>query len=220
MTFIPRLSRAYKFVLHSFQKRNFHFENINSKNENLLSLKENVNPRNFKFLVALTTLTLFQGIWFYNHQQDIFAHLQSKYDFYSNHTSKSDKAFEIEDPNQFYSIYRNKDTDIFLDIYAPWCKFCVLMEPEYNKFSRVLIENDVKDIVVIKWNKDKFKPPISVKSVPSIFFIAAGEEDGSDLKHYNFDRQRTAREFAQFIVDAGGKSAPQVKKLINMGLFD
>eukprot|EP00818_Percolomonas_sp_WS_P008064 CAMPEP_0117449898 /NCGR_PEP_ID=MMETSP0759-20121206/8184_1 /TAXON_ID=63605 /ORGANISM="Percolomonas cosmopolitus, Strain WS" /LENGTH=157 /DNA_ID=CAMNT_0005242391 /DNA_START=171 /DNA_END=644 /DNA_ORIENTATION=- len=139
---------------------------------------------------------------------------------YLNKVKTSGKALQIDDPKDFYSIYRNKDADIFLDVFTTWCKYCVIMEPEYNKFARVLAENDVGNVLVVKWDRDRFKPPVEARTVPTIVFIAAGEQDGDDQRVYRYNRERSARDFAQFVVDANGRSASAVQKLLNEGKFD
>ena len=76
---------------------------------------------------------------------------------------------------------------ILVEFYAPWCKHCKKLKPEYEKAARVLIKGDppVPLAKVDATTNKELKERFEIKSFPTIFWFEKGEKT-----EYNGGREK------------------------------
>ena len=81
-----------------------------------------------------------------------------------------------------------RDNDLMVEFYAPWCGHCKSLKPEYQQLSTMYEDVDTVDIAACDatayedYPKDKFK----VEGFPTIYFCPAGDRDACEV--YEGDR--------------------------------
>ncbi|EZG49484.1 disulfide isomerase [Gregarina niphandrodes] len=79
---------------------------------------------------------------------------------------------------QFSEIVLQKDTDVFLEIYAPWCGHCKKLAPAYEEFANKIKAN--KHVMVAKFDGTANEPDVSgfeYKGFPTLFYVKAGSKE-------------------------------------------
>eukprot|EP00440_Ansanella_granifera_P045815 gb/GFBE01049629.1/.p1 GENE.gb/GFBE01049629.1/~~gb/GFBE01049629.1/.p1 ORF type:complete len:340 (+),score=86.91 gb/GFBE01049629.1/:1-1020(+) len=102
----------------------------------------------------------------------------------------------------FEETISQKDKDVFMLIYAPWCGFSRKMLPVWKAFAQAVA--DVKHLVVAKMDGDQNASPLPEdfywSSYPHIFFVKAGTN-----KPVVFHENRTVAQLVQFAEQHGSK---------------
>ncbi|CBZ50675.1 protein disulfide isomerase [Neospora caninum Liverpool] len=114
---------------------------------------------------------------------------------------KQDEAVKVVVGKNFEEMVIQKDKDVMLEIYAPWCGYCKSFEPIYKEFAEKY--KDVDHLVVAKMDGTANEAPLeefSWSSFPSIFFVKAGEK--TPMK---FEGSRTVEGLTEFINKHGSK---------------
>ncbi|ESS31299.1 protein disulfide-isomerase domain-containing protein, partial [Toxoplasma gondii VEG] len=127
------------------------------------------------------------------------------------------KPVKVVVGNTFDSIVFDKEKDVLLEIYAPWCGHCKNLKPLYEEFARLasLSPTASKSLVVAKMdgteNTTRHKA-FSWSSYPTILFVRAGSHTPIP-----FSGPRTIRGFYDFVVkhashpiDIAGIPPPEV----------
>ncbi|OVA18085.1 Thioredoxin [Macleaya cordata] len=100
---------------------------------------------------------------------------------------KSDPIPEINDGdvkivvgNNFDEIILDESKDVLLEIYAPWCKHCLELEPTYNKLAKHL--RGIDSIVVAKMDGTTNEHArIKVDGFPTFLFFPAGNKSSEPI---------------------------------------
>eukprot|EP00931_Biecheleriopsis_adriatica_P086645 TRINITY_DN61267_c0_g1_i1.p1 TRINITY_DN61267_c0_g1~~TRINITY_DN61267_c0_g1_i1.p1 ORF type:complete len:368 (+),score=69.22 TRINITY_DN61267_c0_g1_i1:89-1192(+) len=102
----------------------------------------------------------------------------------------------------FDETVSQRDKDVFMLVYVPWCGFCRKFFPVWNAFATAVA--DVKHLVVAKMDGDQNSSPLddfTWSSYPHVFFVKAGTK-----KPIIFHENRTVAGLVQFAEKYG--SAP------------
>ncbi|PFH32353.1 protein disulfide isomerase [Besnoitia besnoiti] len=114
---------------------------------------------------------------------------------------KQEEAVKVVVGKNFEEMVIQKDKDVLLEIYAPWCGYCKSFEPIYKEFAEKY--KDVDHLVVAKMDGTANETPLDEfnwSSFPSIFFVKAGEK--TPMK---FEGSRTVEGLTEFINKHGSK---------------
>lgn len=102
----------------------------------------------------------------------------------------------------FEDLVLQKDKDVFLLIYAPWCGFCKKVVPAWEAFARQM--RDVPHLKVAKMDGDRNSSPFpedfAWAAFPTIFYVRAGER-----APLIFHGNRTVADFTVFAREHGSK---------------
>merc|ERR1719217_582249 len=103
----------------------------------------------------------------------------------------------------FEDIVLQKDRDVIMQIYAPWCGFCKKFGPVWDEFAQEVA--GVKSLVVAKMdgsrNGSPFPEDFSWDSYPKVFLVKAGAK-----KPIHFSGNRTVENLVEFARKHGSKS--------------
>eukprot|EP00933_Yihiella_yeosuensis_P043062 TRINITY_DN3778_c0_g3_i1.p1 TRINITY_DN3778_c0_g3~~TRINITY_DN3778_c0_g3_i1.p1 ORF type:complete len:368 (-),score=64.14 TRINITY_DN3778_c0_g3_i1:93-1196(-) len=101
----------------------------------------------------------------------------------------------------FEETVLQKDKDVFIAVYAPWCGFSRKFLPVWNAFARAV--SGVKHLVVAKIDGDQNSSPLEEftwSSYPTVLFVKAGSE-----YPIQFHGNRTVSNLLQFARDHGSQ---------------
>jgi protein disulfide-isomerase A6 len=104
-------------------------------------------------------------------------------------------------PSNFDSIVMNKDKDVLVEFYAPWCGHCKNLAPEYEKLANAYTADS--HVVIAKVDADTHKTLGSrygVTGFPTIKWF--GKNNKETPVDYNKDR--TLQSFVDFINENAG----------------
>merc|ERR1711862_65515 len=86
----------------------------------------------------------------------------------------------------FYRSVQNRDKDVLVDVYAPWCGHSVRLKPNYQKLGKKLAHVKTLDIAWIDGSANDVDG-YPVDGFPTIMFFPAGSKK-SDVQQYKGDR--------------------------------
>ncbi|KAG0315239.1 protein disulfide-isomerase precursor, partial [Linnemannia gamsii] len=115
---------------------------------------------------------------------------------------KSEAIHESNDGNvkivvahTYDEIVHDKEKDVLIEYYAPWCGFCKRLEPIYDELGALYKGSN---IVIAKLdataNDLPASVPFAVKGYPTIKFKKAGQDD-----YIDYSGERTAASFVDFL---------------------
>lgn len=103
----------------------------------------------------------------------------------------------------FEDTMLQKDRDVIMQVYAPWCGFCKKLAPIWNAFAQEV--NGVPNLVVAKMDGSRNGSPLpedfSWNAYPKIFLVRAGE-----TKPIHFEGERSVKNLIEFVRKHGSKS--------------
>ena len=106
----------------------------------------------------------------------------------------------------------DKERDVFLKIYAPWCGHCKTLAPEYEIVGEKIAYESIEDLLVVaKFDATENDSPtdkIEFSGFPSLFYIKAGTETP-----VSYDGERGAKGIWKYIKDNHSKSEELKKRI-------
>lgn len=113
-----------------------------------------------------------------------------------------DEGSKVVVGRNFEEIVLQKDKDVMLQVYAPWCGFCKKFAPIWNSFARQVA--DVPHLVVAKMDGSRNSSPLpedfSWDAYPKVFLVQAGA-----TKPVYFTGDRTVENLVDFVSKHGSK---------------
>merc|ERR1719359_1832720 len=113
-----------------------------------------------------------------------------------------DEGSKVVVGRNFEDIVLQKDKDVVIQIYAPWCGFCKKFAATWNSFAGRLA--GAPNVVVAKMDGSRNGSPVpddfSWDAYPKIFFVRAGEK-----KPVHFSGDRTIENLMDFVKQHASK---------------
>jgi len=113
-----------------------------------------------------------------------------------------DEGSKVVVGRSFEDIVLQKDKDVILQVYAPWCGFCKKFGPIWNSFAQEV--SGVPHLVVAKMDGSRNGSPLpedfSWDSYPKVFIVPAGKK-----KPIHFTGDRTLQNLLDFVNTHGSK---------------
>jgi len=113
-----------------------------------------------------------------------------------------DEGSRVVVGKNFEDVVLQKDKDVILQVYAPWCGFCKKFSPIWRSFAQTVA--DVPGLVVAKMDGTRNSSPLPHTFwwdyYPAIFLVRAGEE-----KPIQFHGNRTVANLVNFVSEKGSK---------------
>jgi len=102
----------------------------------------------------------------------------------------------------FEDIVMQKDKDVIMQVYAPWCGYCKKFNPIWKAFAQEVSE--VSHLVVAKMdgsrNGSPFPEDFSWDAYPKVFMVPAGQR-----KPVHFEGDRSLKNLIDFVNTHGSK---------------
>lgn len=114
----------------------------------------------------------------------------------------NDKPVKVVVAKRFEDWVFQKDKDVMLQVYAPWCGHCKSFEPVYNEFAEKL--KPVEHIVIAKMDgtaNESAHEEFEWAGFPTVFFVKAGEK--TPIK---YESGRTVEDLMKFVKENSSKS--------------
>ena len=92
-------------------------------------------------------------------------------------------------------IVFDRNKDVLLEIYAPWCGHCKALEPKYKKLAEKFKDNENLVIAKIDGTANDLPPTMAYDGFPTVFFVPAG----SDAKPEKYSGEREVKAFVKFL---------------------
>jgi protein disulfide-isomerase-like protein len=113
-----------------------------------------------------------------------------------------DEGSKVVVGRNFEDIVLQKDKDVMLLVYAPWCGFCKKFSPIWNSFAQMV--SGASDLVIAKMDGSRNGTPLpedfAWDAYPKIFFVRAGEK-----KPIHFEGERSVEKLLEFVEKNGSK---------------
>lgn len=113
-----------------------------------------------------------------------------------------DEGSKVVVGRNFEDIVLQKDNDVILQVYAPWCGFCKKFAPVWNSFAQDV--SNVPTLVVAKMDGSRNSSPLpeifSWDAYPKVFMVKAGEK-----KPIHFSGDRTVQNLVEFVKQHSSK---------------
>lgn len=98
----------------------------------------------------------------------------------------------------FNEVAKNKDTNVLVEFYAPWCGHCKQLAPIWDELGEKFKDN--KEIVIAKMDSTANElEDVKVQSFPTIKYFPKGSDKAVD-----YNGERTLEGFTKFL-ESGGK---------------
>jgi protein disulfide-isomerase A6 len=104
------------------------------------------------------------------------------------------------DPSNFDKIVMDKNKDVLVEFFAPWCGHCKKLAPDYEKVANAFVNEP--NVVIAKIDADKHKDLASkygVSGFPTIKFFSK-----SNKEPISYDQSREVEAFVNFINEKAG----------------
>ncbi|ETO28688.1 disulfide-isomerase [Reticulomyxa filosa] len=96
-------------------------------------------------------------------------------------------GYKLNSTGSTFEEVVGKDSDVFVEFYAPWCGHCKRLAPDYDKVGEAF--KDVKDFVIAKIDATENDTPEEIRGFPTLVFYPKGS-----LKGEKYTGGRTASE--------------------------
>lgn len=114
----------------------------------------------------------------------------------------NDEPVKVVVASQFDEVVLQKDKDVMLEVYAPWCGHCKSFEPIYKEFAEKM--KSVDHIVVAKMDgtaNESSHEEFEWSGFPTIFFVKAGT-----TKPIKYEYGRTLDDLMKFVKENSTKT--------------
>jgi protein disulfide-isomerase A1 len=100
--------------------------------------------------------------------------------------ASNDDAVKVVVGRTFEEIVYDKEKDVFVEFYAPWCGHCKKLAPVWDELGEIF-EDDVPTVVIAKIDATANSLPetLDIKGFPTLIFFPADNKQGIP---YNEDR--------------------------------
>ena len=107
---------------------------------------------------------------------------------------KNDEPVYVVVADSWKDVVENKDKDVLIEQYAPWCGHCKALAPVLDELATEL--KDAENIVIAKMDATKNDAPAAYKAsgYPTLHFFAAGSDKGVP-----YEGGRTKEDFLKFL---------------------
>jgi len=109
----------------------------------------------------------------------------------------NDQPVKVVTANTMSMVF-DKQRDVMLEVYAPWCGHCKKLDPEYLKVAQKIRKEELEDILMLSkmdgTANDSPYDSFEWSGFPTLFFIKAGSE-----KPMLYDGERTSKGIWKYI---------------------
>lgn len=133
--------------------------------------------------------------------QDVFAGKVKRHLISEDIPETNTEPVKVVVGKNFNDVLLQKDKDVFLEVYAPWCGHCKQFEPIYTEFAESMKSNP--NVLVAKMDGTKNESPnpkFEWTGFPTVFFVKAGSE-GPTV----YDGPRTVEGLTEYLKEHGSK---------------
>ncbi|GAB1606121.1 protein disulfide-isomerase A3-like [Argonauta hians] len=121
----------------------------------------------------------------------------------------------------FDEIVNDKEKDVLIEFYAPWCGHCKSLEPKYTELAELLKDESEITIAKMDATANDVPKPYEVSGFPTIYFSPKNSKDSP--KKYNGGRevddfvkylaQESTNELKGYTRSGGKKKSKKAKKV-------
>ncbi|KAM8921511.1 protein disulfide-isomerase A3-like [Pelodytes ibericus] len=84
---------------------------------------------------------------------------------------KNESAVQIIVADTFNAIVNNREKDVMINFYAPWCGLCQSLEPKYKDVADQLLHDPHMIIAKMDATANDVPPPYEITGFPTIYFV-------------------------------------------------
>lgn len=103
--------------------------------------------------------------------------------------------------NNYDDIVLDKEKDVLVEYYAPWCGHCKNLAPKYEELGKLYFDNKdyASKVVIAKVDATANDVPIEIQGFPTIKLFPAGAKDSP----IDYSGSRTVEDLAKFVQEHG-----------------
>ncbi|GFS01776.1 protein disulfide-isomerase [Elysia marginata] len=89
----------------------------------------------------------------------------------------NDEPVKVVVGKNFDEIVNNKEKDVLIEFYAPWCGHCKSLAPKYDELAKKLEDEDSVVIAKMDATANDVPSPYEVRGFPTIYYAPKGSKD-------------------------------------------
>lgn len=92
----------------------------------------------------------------------------------------NDEPVKVTVAANFDEIVTNNGKDTFLEVFAPWCRFCKDLAPTFDELGVKMIGEDIE---IVKFDGDSNDVPVAfqLQGFPSLYWLPKNKKDNPIL---------------------------------------